>query len=394
MFPKSIAECAKDHEHDWIPGNEIVKIISRSGFKINPAKTRMQYRDSRQEVTGLVVNRKVNVRNEYRRMARLMTHRLTKKGEFEFTRKVIDASGKETIIKFPGKTAQLHGMLGFIDQIDLDNMRRAEVHLDDFGKIEEHRKIESKESVYRQFLLFNQFYAATKPVVLGEGSTDGIYLVHAIRSLVADLPTLATKQQGDKIDIKIRLYRYFKRRKKKHPNAYSNDISSTGRILGLTGGSGELVKFVKLYREHLGTVTAPGAFEPIILLIDNDDGAKGLLAYINKLPNVSTQNHSGFIHVFHNLYVVQTPIVPNKPKSNIEDLFSDEIKATLVGGKPFNPKKSHGDHDSYGKVVFAHKVVQPKAGTIDFSNFKPLLLNISLAIEAHHKMHPGTSKSI
>jgi hypothetical protein len=74
----------------------------------------MQYRDSRQEVTGLVVNRKVNVRNEYRRLVKAMTHRLLTKGEFEFVHRSIDASGGEVPLKIPGKRQQLHGMLGFI----------------------------------------------------------------------------------------------------------------------------------------------------------------------------------------------------------------------------------------------------------------------------------------
>jgi len=45
-------------------------LVEHSGFVINPSKTRMQYRDSRQEVTGLIVNKKVNVRTEYEQDAR------------------------------------------------------------------------------------------------------------------------------------------------------------------------------------------------------------------------------------------------------------------------------------------------------------------------------------
>ena len=38
----------------------------------------------------------------------------------------------------------------------------------------------------------------------------------------------------------------------------------------------------------------------------------------------------------------------------------------------------------YGKKVFAHRVVRPKAETIDFTGFRPFLTNI-VAVISHHK---------
>jgi len=66
-----------------MPGAELQKLITHSGFQINAAKTHMQYRTSRQEVTGLVVNKKINVRPEYRHTVRAMVHSLLTKGSFE-----------------------------------------------------------------------------------------------------------------------------------------------------------------------------------------------------------------------------------------------------------------------------------------------------------------------
>ena len=56
--------------------------IELSGFKINDKKTRLQYKDSRQLVTGLVVNEKINVPREYYKDTRAMAHSLYTKGEF------------------------------------------------------------------------------------------------------------------------------------------------------------------------------------------------------------------------------------------------------------------------------------------------------------------------
>ena len=48
--------------------------IRDAGFTINDAKTRMQVRGSRQTVTGLTVNEKVNVPQHYYKVARAMTN--------------------------------------------------------------------------------------------------------------------------------------------------------------------------------------------------------------------------------------------------------------------------------------------------------------------------------
>ncbi|HFK7850281.1 TPA: reverse transcriptase domain-containing protein, partial [Listeria monocytogenes] len=57
-------------------------IIKQSGFKINPKKTRLQYKTSRQIVTGLVVNKKVNVTREFYKNTRAMANSLYKTGAF------------------------------------------------------------------------------------------------------------------------------------------------------------------------------------------------------------------------------------------------------------------------------------------------------------------------
>jgi RNA-directed DNA polymerase len=382
-------------QNEWMPGTSLVKIIEKSGFAINSSKTRMQYCHSRQDVTGLVVNRKVNVCSDYRRTVRAMTHRLLTTGNFEFVRHVVNADGIKNKIKIPGTPKELHGMLAFIDQVDLYNVNQVAKGLNDLQRLAEKPRLARKESAYRRFLLFSQFYAAAKPVVLCEGSTDNVYLVHAIRALVGDLPTLATKRPNGEIDLNIRLFRYFKRRKKKTPDEQTKDISSTGRILELKGGSGELFNFAKLYRSHVEKFTAPGAYQPVILLVDNDKGAKDIFNYIKGFKKIPEPKNAPFIHLFRNLYVVPTPLTPDVPISSmIEDFFFDEVKNRLVGGKPFKADKEHEDNTCYGKVIFAHKVVKQDAENIDFSKFKQLLQNISSAIEEHRKTHPLSAKLV
>lgn len=54
--------------------NHIDQIIQEEGFTINMEKVRLQLKNSRQEVTGLTVNEKVNVPRQYLREVRAMLH--------------------------------------------------------------------------------------------------------------------------------------------------------------------------------------------------------------------------------------------------------------------------------------------------------------------------------
>ena len=69
--------------------------------------------------------------------------------------------------------------------------------------------------------------------------------------------------------------------------------------------------------------------------------------------------------------------------SRIEDFFDASIKATVIDDKTFNPGDGFDKDKHYSKKVFAHKVVRPKADTIDFSGFRPLLTNLTAAINKH-----------
>jgi len=206
-FPSDIAQRNVSDAHVWIPSAKLREIVKHCGFQINAQKTSMQYHDSRQVVTGLVVNKKINVRSEYRRSIRAMVHCLLNKGSFV------------TLDKKEGTLNQLHGMLGFIDEIDLHNKQHpAEGQEGSLSK---------KEQIYQRFLVYKNFFAAEAPVILSEGETDNVYLTHAIRRLAADYPDLAAIDDKGKVKIKVRLYKY------RH--------SSTARILRLRdGGIGPL----------------------------------------------------------------------------------------------------------------------------------------------------------
>ena len=59
------------------------------------------------------------------------------------------------------------------------------------------------------------------------------------------------------------------------------------------------------------------------------------------------------------------------------------LKTTVVSGKTFNAGNDGDPKLHYSKVVFAHKVVRPKADAIDFTGFRPLLTRLVAAINQH-----------
>ena len=338
VFPPEIAKPSDTDPHLWIPGSELQRLITHCEFQINPAKTHMQYHTSRQQVTGLVVNRRINVRQEYRHNVRAMVHSLLNKGSFEVYG-TVEKAGTVTMQKRPGKVIELHGMLGFIDSIDL-------YHRKNTPGWKPSDKPSSNELMYQRFLIYINFFAAEAPVVLCEGKTDNIYLTHAIRSLAPDYPYLATVAPDGKIRLNVRLYKYRQ--------------SSTARILGLRdGGSASLLNFVRTYRRETAKFKGPGLKNPFIVLYDNDSGASEIKQFVKGITGKAPNGTEPFVHVFGNVYAVATPLLNGVAPSKIEDFFEPNLLATVLGGKTFDDKNDFDPDTHYGKKIFAEAVSEP-----------------------------------
>lgn len=79
-------------------GNGLAKIIEEHGFQINEQKVRLQGRTQRQEVTGITVNRGLNLKRSFVRQTASMLHAWKKYG--------VVAAEKEYIDKYRTKTIQ------------------------------------------------------------------------------------------------------------------------------------------------------------------------------------------------------------------------------------------------------------------------------------------------
>ena len=365
-FPSGIAKRTAGETHKWGVGDKLLDAVTNAGFAINPTKTRMQYRSSRQAVTGLVVNRKVNIPSDYRRTVRAMAHRLFRTGKFQRLRMLRDAKGLLTPGMVDGTMAQLHGMMGHIDAVDRHNFEREAKTAS--RKQQAKDALRSKEKLYRRFLMFKDCYSATAPVVVCEGKTDNVYLLHAIRNLAAAYPRLATVSASNQIKLNVRILK--------------TDRTATGRILQLGGGASHLKEFVKQYRDEIEKFKAPGMQCAVVLVVDNDSGANDICATIGRITKKDPSKTSEYVHIVGNLYMVLTPLKKGAQKSEIEDCFRDEIKSLNLNGKTLNLDSKADPALYFGKYILSESIRQ-NAAKIDFSGFAGLLDRISAAIEAH-----------
>lgn len=267
--------------------------IERSDFKINPAKTRMQLRTDRQMVTGLVANKKVNVRSEYYRFARSMCHSLFTTGEYRLPQATEDEDASSPSLNV------LEGILGHIYYVREGVWRRKL----DGEKIASEKKVKEKseprenssaEELYRKFLFYRRFVCPETPVIIGDGKTDNAYLRAAMRKLSPAFSSLVDNDSGLR---KVHLFNYSR-------------VST--EVLRLGGGTDPLKNFICNYAMNMGICKAANPTNPVIVVIDNDKGASGIFGYMhNHKPKPSLTSTDQFYHIGYNLYLVKTP--ENRP---------------------------------------------------------------------------------
>ena len=357
-------------------GNTLRKEIERAGFKINDKKTRVQFCDSRQDVTGLVVNEKVSITREYWKTTRSMCHKLFTTGAYI---KVMPNGEVE------GTIGGLQGRLNFIDSVDKYNRNCPKGPIDHKYQnknngLDYRALLNVREKMFSKFLYYRNFYANDKPTILCEGHTDYIYLRSAISMLAKQYPLLANeKTETTPYELLVNFLNYSKR---------------TRYLLDLYGGGIYIKKFTERYQENLKFYRKTIPINPVILLLDNDSGPDILLNHLiteeSKYSHCSKSKEeirsSEFIHITSNLYLVLTPRINNDKPSMMENLFDESALNILVDGRKFDPNKDADSITTYGKNTFATKVVQERKTTISFEGFKPLLNRVESVIQYHNRL--------
>lgn len=345
VFPNAIAT-PSDAPSGWTVGRELQSRIRRAGFDINHAKTRMSLRNSRQMVTGLIVNHAVNVPSEYYKTTRAMCDKLFRSGAYEYT------PGSKT--PSPGRALEpLHGRLSYIFNVKFPRLPNGDRQAFDWKEY-----MPGIYRLYRRFLDYKYFYGIQRPTIIAEGKTDNVYLRSAIRAYAAQYPSLATvSAEGIKM-----IPHLFKR----------NETTRVVQELG--GGTGELQTLIPRYKPATADFSATKPTAPVIIVVDNDSGARpvfSVIRTITKAPNVDGSKQ--FYHIYGNLYVVPLPLVGNT-KTDIESFLKPATTGVVLNNKTFH-KDNTGLNPAihFGKAALADHVAKQPPGAVDFSGFLPIL---------------------
>jgi RNA-directed DNA polymerase len=334
----------------WNIGTALAATIANADYNINPAKTRMQCRASRQTVTGLTVNRKVNIQATYYRNARAMCYAAFQAGEYH-------RPGSDKPIS---TLIEIEGIMNHVDHVKSST--------DDRDEDEKKKKLTGSRSLYRALLFFRYFVCLDRPLILCEGKTDPVYLKAAIHKLAVNYPELIEVVEG-KPKLKFGFFKY-------------GDRST--EVMRLGGGTGDLKNLLIHYESMLARFKfAPLKF-PVIVLLDNDSGATGAFSFLKdkyKL-NPSVKSTGAFYFVCNNLYMIKTPENLPNGTSTIEDLFDPALLAGEFEGKTFNKSNGELGPHEFGKVQFSD-YVRSNAEKIVFSGFSPLLDRI-VAVLNHY----------
>ncbi len=345
--------------------NSLNEIVLRSGFDINPNKTKLTFRDSRQTVTGLIVNKKVNIDRRYYKNVRAMAYSLYTTGKF-----YID--GEE------GSITQLEGKFSFINEIERYNNRINGLTQKKF------HKLSAKEKELQKFLFYKYFYANEKPIIVTEGKTDILYIKSALKSLYKDYPNLIEKKSNDEFKFKVSFFRrsnrirFFLNMSQDGADAMKNLYQFfTGK--NANGYPNYLTYFNKLSKSY--------PQKPTILIFDNEisTGKRPLHEFLKfcgqNQKNINFTN-GGYKKLLKegNLYLATHQLVNNKEECEIEDLFDKDVIDHKIGNKSFTRKSNFDIEKHYGKDHFS-KYIFTNYNDIDFSNFKPLLNAINEIVE-------------
>ena len=363
-FPEALAVQDVESLSVWAPGADLVHEIKRAGFKVNLAKTRMNCRGSRQMVTGLVVNEKVNIRSEYYRKARAMCDSLFQSGTYFRSFTPPSNPGEEPQPDLTDSLNPLEGILSHIYAVTQSEERR------EFT--EQRVKARAIRKLYRRFLFYKHCIALDAPLIITEGKTDPIYLREAIRFRDNYHPQLV--EQGENgFRFAIRFFNY---RGQAH------------EIMDLGGGAGDLKSIPLDYLRNLDATKQKGKpfkcipmAHPVILVLDNDDGLQSIGGTVrtNFGMRITTTSVDKFFRITKNLYLIKTP--ETNGESCIEDLFPAEWTDKRLNGKKFNSSGKIDPQTEYGKEVFAKSVVKPNSHKINFSGFDSLLDRIVAVLD-------------
>ena len=172
----------------------IERIINKNGFNINPLKTRIQTKNHSQIVTGLKVNKKVNLKRQFVRQIRSMLYSLYKNGLSEASKIHFEKYNLQSA-KYQDNQEEsfkniLLGKINFLGQVKgVENLLYKKYEHTFYllkhnfileEKIDKFEELDIKNLKKQKVeVIFNQIYDSI--LIFTEGETDIVYIKYALK---------------------------------------------------------------------------------------------------------------------------------------------------------------------------------------------------------------------
>lgn len=333
IFPVNLA---KKIDSEYHLSKTLIRIINKNGFQVNTPKTRLTINQNQQKVTGLVVNKKVNISSDYYRFSKSMIHNYCKTGQFY----------KSNFHSKPSLSSEksLTGITNHIFKIKKTDYSSAK-------KFREFNSLDSLEKLLIRFHIHKNFIHNLRPTVVCEGITDPMHFKNAYKML---------------------------NKSNKYPFKFETliDNKQIVKIQGFDNGTDNLKKLITLMKKiNKSTVKNKNA---CIILVDGDTAGTTVLTAAqklypsNKILDFSFLNASlngyNVIHLDQNFYIV---ILPNSIA--IENFYDPSLLQIPLGTRTLSLQNKDLDYSkNYGKTEFFEQIIKPLSTTIDFKKFKPI----------------------
>lgn len=341
--------------HNFI--QELSDLLEKNGFEINQNKTRLEYCSSKQEVTGLTVNNKINASRKFIKKTRAMANQLYKTNSFQI-------DGEE------GTVNQLEGRLSFINQLDwLNNKLEYQTAMKKTNK-KFISSLNAREKQYQYFLFYKYFFKPTKPTIVTEGKTDILHIKSALMKYCDRYPKLITKDADGKYELKL----YF-----------LNKTKRLNYFLGISGDGADTMKNIWNfytgknnceniydYLKNKSTIEISNKANPVILLFDNEQKNEKPLKKFLKYSGTNFEVDQISKQLKANLFIQTIPLVNGLNECEIEDLYQKEVLNVTINGKKFCRNIEDNSEGKFGKHIFS-KYIMEHYNEIDFSNFLKIL---------------------
>lgn len=415
-FPSSIALL---NNKNVTLGKDLVFKINHAGFNINKNKTRIYKKTERQEVTSLIVNKKVNVSRKYFDDTKAMALKYYMTGTCEindeqaarkqilgrfnfinqiekYNNKLFFKNNEKTLPKnlfTPGNDKPIGTNQKDIVYTPIQLTINSKYHTKSLNEKEKkpswlagyhigYNFLSARERAYSKFLYYSTFIINEKPLIITEGKTDVIYIKSALKNLYKIYPDLIEKK-GGKFEFKVSFYKYSKL------NRYLLNLIPSG--FGITQVLTPLYLFPK---------NSIVSNNPVILILDNEQtenkpltslqgkgAGKGKgkgkkknyilkntiinkqFSELNKFTFLLEESRELFDRLKKNkFFLLVTPLKQGGGDTEIEDLF----QTAFLKNCHYSPNPQVGQ---IGKNELS-EIVAANYKNIDFSGFKPLLDNL------------------